>query len=324
MQIGMGMTALTTLGGLTMTAPDAWMVTLLIVRGLGFALYNNAAGAYIAEILPPSERSRWLGMNFGFNQIAVAVGPAVAEVFITRLGFAAFFLMSAGFTFAAMLWLTRVTARPSRGDPLRQNAVRVGRIFFATLGRRETRYLYLTLLLMACGLGAVFNFTATYVRDMGLSSGLFFMIYALVNGGSRMGGGGLSDRYGRAVIILPTLAVFCVGLIVYSMTVGIATMTASALLIGLGFGMSNPTILAQLLDRTSSREQGRVVGGFHFAYQLGALCSTPLFGAAAETFGYPAMWRVAACFVIGSTAVYALMEGRRGLPRPTPAPEDGR
>jgi MFS family permease len=312
MQIGMGITAVTTLGSLTMTAPDAWMAALLILRGLGFALYNNAAGAYIAEILPASERSRWIGMNFGFNQIAVAVGPALAELFITHVGFASFFLMSAGFTLAAMALLTRVTTRPPRMDLPRLNPLRVGQVFFSTLTRRETRYLYLTLLLMACGLGAVFNFTATYVKGMGLSSGVFFTMYALVNGGSRMGGGGLSDRYGRAVIVVPTLGLFCVGLLIYSVTGGIALMAVSALFIGLGFGLSNPAILAQLLDRTGRREQGRVIGGFHFAYQLGALCSTPGFGAAAESLGYPAMWRIAGSIVLASTLVYALAEGRRG------------
>lgn len=312
MMLGMGVTAVTTLGGLTMTAPDAWMATLLVLRGLGFALYNNAASAYVAEILPASERSRWLGMNFGFNQIAVAVGPALAEVFISHVGFAAFFLMSAGFTGAAMLLLTRLSHRAPRADLARLGPVRVGQVFFATLWAKDTRHLYVVLLLMACGLGAVVNFTATYVRGMGLSSGVFFTLYAIVNGGSRLGGGGLSDRYGRAVVIIPTLSLFFVGLLVYSVTTGLTLMAVSAVLIGLGFGMSNPTLLAQLLDRTGNREHGRVIGGFYFAYQLGTLGATPIIGIIAETLGYHMMWRIAGATVFASTVLYAVVEVRRG------------
>ncbi len=315
MMLGMGVTAVTTLGGLTMTAPDAWMGTLLVVRGLGFALYNNAASAYVAEILPAGERSRWLGINFGFNQIAVAVGPALGEVFITRSGFAAFFLMSAGFTAAAMVLLTRLSQRAPRADAAPLGPVRVGQVFFATLWAKDTRHLYLVLLLMACGLGAVVNFTATYVRGMGLSSGAFFTIYAIVNGGSRLLGGGLSDRYGRAVVIVPTLSLFFVGLLLYSVTAGVTLMAISAVLIGLGFGMSNPTLLAQLLDRTGSREHGRVIGGFYFAYQLGTLGSTPIIGVIAETLGYHTMWRIAAAAVFASTLLYALAEARHGRAR---------
>lgn len=324
MQVGITASALSTLGALTMTAPDAWMAALLISRGLGFAVYNNAAGAYMAEILPPAERSRWIGVNFGMNQIAVAVGPALAEVLILHAGFPAFFLMAAGFETGGLLLLTGVTNRPFHSRPPRLGMVQVGRTFFRTLAGRNTRHLYLTLLLMACALGAVFNFTATHLRGIGLSSGLFFTVYALVNGGSRLVGGGLSDRFGRPIVVIPTLALFAAGLMLDSAVAGNGLLVSSAVLIGLGFGMSNPTLLAQLLDRADSREHGRVIGGFYFAYQLGALGASPAFGVAAEHLGYPAMWRMAAAVMLAAIGVYAWAEVRRaGTSRPAAAASSG-
>jgi MFS family permease len=310
MQVGIAATTASTLGALTITAPNAWMASLLISRGLGFALYNNAAGAYVAEILPPSERSRWIGVNFGVNQIAVAVGPALAELLITHVGFPAFFIMAAGFELSGLALLTILTARAPRPGAGRLGVAQVGRAFFRTLAGHNTRHLYLTLLLMACALGAVFNFTATHLRGIGLSSGLFFTVYALVNGGSRMVGGGLSDRLGRAVVVIPSLSLFAAGLMVDSMVSGTGLMAISAVLIGLGFGMSNPTLLAQLLDRSENREQGRVIGGFYFAYQLGTLGASPVFGVAAEHLGYPVMWRMAAAVMVAAIGIYAWTETR--------------
>jgi MFS family permease len=313
MLAGTAATLLTSIACLGLTAPNWAMLALLIARGFSFAVYSNASGAYLAEILPAAERSRWLGINFGFNQIAIALGPALAEFSIRRFGFPALFLTAGGFLALGNLLLLIVSVRPGtlRGTP--SDFLRVGAVFLRELGTRPFRYLYLTLLMMACGLGAVFTFTATYVTGLGLSSGLFFLLYALINASSRIGGGSLSDRYGRAVIILPTLSLFAVGILLYSFTHGLAMLVVSALTIGLGFGMSNPVILAQLLDRAVPGRQGRVIGGFNFCYQLGSLCATPLFGVAAQNLGYPPMWWLACATIVAATLIYALTEGRGAL-----------
>jgi MFS family permease len=313
MLAGTAGTLLASLGCLALTAPNGAMLGLLLLRGFSFAVYSNASGAYLADILPVSERSRWLGMNFGFNQIAIALGPAIAEVSIRTFGYAALFWTAGAFLAVGTGLLAFVTARPApqAGTPLRW--ARVGVDFLMELGTRRFRYLYLTLLMMACGLGAVFNFTATFVTGMGLSPGLFFLLYAAVNAASRMGGGSLSDRYGRAIVVIPTLSLFAVGLLIYSFTGSLATMVAAALAIGLGFGMANPAILAQLLDRARPGRQGRVIGGFNFCYQLGALCATPLYGVAAHRWGYPPMWWIACATAVAATAIYALAEGRGRL-----------
>ncbi|HEX9844683.1 MAG TPA: MFS transporter, partial [bacterium] len=81
------MVIVATAAALTLTAANAWMATIMIVRGLGFSLFMNASGTYIARIVPVKERSRWLGISFGFNQIAIAIGPAAAEAAIEMGGF---------------------------------------------------------------------------------------------------------------------------------------------------------------------------------------------------------------------------------------------
>jgi MFS family permease len=313
MLTGTAATLAASLACLALRAPDWTMLAVLIVRGFAFAVYANASGAYLADILPSTERSRWLGMNFGFNQIAIALGPALAELAIVHLGFPGLFITAGMFLAAGTALLSVLTPRlvPASARPLR--LFRVGGEFLVELGRRRFRYLYLTLLLMACGLGAVFNFTATYVTGLGLSSGLFFVLYAAVNATSRMGGGSLSDRYGRAVVIVPTLSLFAAGILIYSVMAGPTLLVISALTIGLGFGMSNPAILAQLLDRAAPGQPGRVIGGFNFCYQLGALCATPLFGVAAQHLGYSPMWWIASATIVAATAVYVLAEGRGHL-----------
>jgi len=313
--VGLVVLALATLACLTLREPGVWMASLMVLRGLGFGLYIIASGTYVARILPAGERSRWIGVNFGFNQIAIAMGPGIGEFIILR-SHTAFFLVSTGFVVVATGLMLLITNRPPDPKGAPRFGWGAGFRFFGNLMSRDYRYVFFSLLLMACGLGAVFNFSATFLRGMGLSSGLFFAIYAVLNAVTRIGGGGVSDRYGRATVVLPALAVFAGGLTVYSFAGPLWPMVVAATGIGLGFGFANPALIAQLLDRAPSHGQGTAIAGFHFAFNLGMLLSTPMYGVIADALGYRPMWRVAAGMLVISTLIYLLMERKGERPAP--------
>jgi MFS family permease len=289
-------------------APDIWMAALMVVRGLGMAVYMNAAGAYIAQILPPGERSRWIGINFGFNQVATALGPLFAELAIRLVGFPYFFFMSTAFVYTGMLMVLQVHRRSPPPPEVAFRPLDSLTGFLRDLVGPRFRNPFLALILMAGALGAVTNFTATYTQSLGLSSGLFFANYALINAVSRFGGGGLADRYGRSVVVVPMLVLYGTGLFLYSFTTNTFTMLASGLLIGLGFGLSNPALLALMLDRVPFNLQGRAIGSFHFAYQVGFLIMPPIFGVIAQQAGYRPMYWVASVLPFLALAVYLTPE----------------
>ncbi len=303
---GMLLLELATMACVTAASPGVYMAFLMLSRGLGFAVYMNASGAYIASILPPAEKARWIGVNFGFNQIAIGLGPAVGELAIRQVGFPFFFFLSTAFCYAGMLLILPITARRPVAPEAPFRAVASLVSFLRELTGPRFRISFLTLLLLAAGLGAVFNFTATYTQRLGLSSGLFFAVYALFNVVCRFFGAGLADRFERRLVVVPMLAVMAGGLFLYSFTTATWMMLGAAVLIGVGFGLSNPAILALMLDRAPPRLQGMAIGGFHFAYQLGLLSSAPMFGVVAERFGYPVMWWIAGAMALAAMGTYFL------------------
>jgi MFS family permease len=307
---GIVLVELSTMATMFTVAPDVWMALLAVARGLGMAVYMNGAGAYMAQILPPGERSRWIGMNFGFNQVATALGPLFAEIAIRQVGFAYFFLLCTAFVYTGMLMVLAIHRRAPPPPETRFEPLASLTGFLRGLVGPHFRNPFLALLLMAGALGAVTNFTATYTQTLGLSSGVFFANYALINAVSRMGGGGLADRYGRGMVVIPMLLLFGAGLYLYSFTVNTWMMLVSGLLIGVGFGLSNPALLALMLDRVPSTLHGRAIGSFHFAYQLGFLVMPPIFGWVAENFGFRPMWWLAGVLPFAALLVYLTPEGR--------------
>ncbi|HKI99705.1 MAG TPA: MFS transporter [bacterium] len=305
---GIALVEVSTMLTLFTVAPDFWMGGLMVLRGLGMVFYQLGSGAYIAQILPPGERSRWIGINFGFNQVATALGPLFAEIAIRKVGFPYFFFLCTAFVYAGMLLIAGVHRRAPPPTDVPFHAVEALTGFLRELVGPRFRNTFLALLLMAGALGAVTNFTATYTQTLGLSSGLFFANYALINAVSRFGGGGVADRYGRTAVIVPMLVLFGGGLYLYSFTTSTWMMLLSGLVIGVGFGLSNPALLALLLDRAPHNLQGRAIGTFNFAYQLGFLVMPPVFGTVAEHLGYRPMWWIAGLLPFCAMGVYLLPE----------------
>ena len=96
--------------------------------------------------------------------------------------------------------------------------------------------------------------------------------------------------FSRAMVVAPTMILMSAGLFLYSAIDSTPMMLVSAVMIGIGFGLANPAILAGMLDRATPQLQGMAVAGFHLAYSLGLSISSPVFGAIAENVGYPPMW----------------------------------
>jgi len=312
---GTALAAVSTLACMTLTSAGLWMAALMILRGLGFSLFMNASGTYVARILPPRERSKWIGISFGFNQVAIAVGPALGEFAIAEAGFNGFFLTALGIILLGMLsqWAIRAIP-PGTGGEMGMLALPV-HFFRVLVGSRQLFFVFCALLPLAATLGAVFSFSATFLAGMGLTSGMFFLFYAILNAITRFGGGGLSDRFGRARIIVPTLAIFVGGVTMYSFTDGLGWMIVSASIIGFGFGFCNPAMSAQMLDEAAPQDQNIAVGGFQFGYNLGMIVSTPVMGVVTEAFGYQVMFRAAAGMAVLSMAIYVIGELTR-KPRP--------
>ncbi len=307
MFIGTAMVCVATVSALVLTAPDLLMASVMVLRGLGFSLFMNASGTYVARIVPIKERSQWLGISFGFNQIGVAVGPAIAELAIEIGGYHWFFLTSLAMVLSGLVFQLRVQNHPPTTELVRYSTLRAPLRFFGALVSRRLGYLFFTLLPLAAGLGTVFGFSATFLKGQALSSGLFFMVYAAFNATTRIGGGRLSDKYGRATVILPTLALFMLGVLIYSFTAGVTLLLISAVIIGFGFGFCNPAISAQMLDQSDPEDQSIAVGGFQFAYNLGMMLSTPVMGVIADGYGYPTMFRAGAG--MGALAVLIYLVG---------------
>jgi predicted MFS family arabinose efflux permease len=203
----------------------------------------------------------WFGIA---NSIAFILGPAGGLAAVARTGYAALFLLAAGVAALGLvcIWLLPLPARKA-SPPAR--LPRLGDIFSraALLPSAILFFLYLPY-------GSLISFIPIVATQRGLTNpGLFFTVYAAAMLLVRSKAGEISDRHGRAAVILPGMVIAAVSLVVLALAPGPAGILAGGAIFGIAFGMVQPTLMALVVDRVSPAERGKAMGTFYVAWELG-------------------------------------------------------
>ncbi|MBI3003585.1 MAG: MFS transporter, partial [candidate division NC10 bacterium] len=174
------------------------LLALRLLHGAGMGLFTTAASAVTTDLAPPERRGEAMGYFGMAANLAMAGGPAVGMWLIGDGAFGGLFLTAGSVAAAAVLLATAVPetfpagAAPAVPGPLFSRA--------ALLPSGAMLSLCITY-------GAVVSFLPLLGRQVGMGNpGLFFTVYAAFLVLTRPQAGLLSDRVGRAAVILPGMA----------------------------------------------------------------------------------------------------------------------
>ena len=264
------------------------MLLPTILRRVGSGATGAATRTLILDIAPPSRRGEALTNFATSHNIAIAFGPAVGLWIYHGFGSTELFLACAALMAGATLFLFPVRVRPlaekegAAGRP-QSNPPAPGE---GAAARKETWVDKLivpealvpgvTVLLIA----AAYLATTTFVSILGETREVpnyewFFVLYAVVVIAGRLLTGRISDTYGRAIILLPSLALTVGCMITLAFTYSTIGFLAAAFMLGLGFGTGQPMLQAVAADWTPPEKYGRamamMMGGFSFGSAAGTV-----------------------------------------------------
>ncbi|BBL82653.1 MFS transporter [Thermus thermophilus] len=244
-----------------------WVVAANVLLGVNQALAWSMTVNMMVDLVPPHRRGVAAGVNefagyLGVSLLAFLTG-VVAEVqglrpapFYLGLGVALLaFALSLG---------VRETYRPL--TPLRLRwvpGIGVASLLGLLTNLKDGLvWLALPLLLAYRGFGPA---------EIGLVAGLYPLVWA----GGQLVFGPLSDRNGRAPLIVGGIALQGLGLLLLALPLGFGGVLLAAFLLGLGTSMAYPTLIAWVADRAPLEERATALGLYRFfrdgGYVLGAL-----------------------------------------------------
>ena len=305
--------------------PQAVMVSVSLLRGLGFGLCGVVTGAFTARLLPPERRGEGLGL-LGL----VSGGPAIvalpAGVWLAghhQAAAAAAMAAAIGLLPLAVLRWLPGEREPRRADRagLTDRTDRAGRkpgdrgVGWVTGGALRLPLIFAAATIAAGVLDSFLPLVKGIAPNLASAALLVQAITATL---SRWQAGKRGDRYGHARLLIPALAVAALGMAAMlfagspvALFAGTALMSGTALfagmaLFGAGFGVIENATFALLIEQLP---EATASARWNFAYDAGYGAGPAVFGLLCVRTGYPAAFGLTGAVILAVIPV-ALRERR--------------
>ncbi|MEK4530367.1 MFS transporter [Solibacillus sp. FSL W7-1472] len=250
------------------------VVYLLIIRllqGIAVGTIGTATGTIVAMILPISRKGEGIGYFSLSAVLATAIGPFVG-MFMLKLenGFDVIFYMNTGLSL--MLLIAYFFVKISLPPVNKQNGQQTEKLsFIEKFIEPKALPISFIALLIGFAYSGVMTFITFYAREINLveAASYFFLAYAGIVIISRPFTGKLMDVRGPNVIVYPCLAVFAVGMLLFSQASAGWMLLVAAVLIGFGYGNFNSIAQTIAVKVTEPHRFGLATSTYFILYDLG-------------------------------------------------------
>ncbi len=274
----------------------AWLFAARILAG-AFAANVSVAAAYIGDVTPPEERTRWMGMLGASFGIGFVLGPAIGGL-LAPYGHAVPMFFTAGL--AALNWLFAASRlrEPERHEHGARDAGRL-----ASLRDPVVRGVVLANLAFSIAVTQLETLFAYFMSDrFGFDArGVAFLLVAmaLVMGGIQGGGmKALSARFAERRLVLGGVTVLALGFAGVPLAPSVALLLLPLLLAAVGRAVAQPALLSLASQAARPEERGAVMGVFQSSASLARVLG-PALGGLLYDVSLPAPFWLASVLLIG-------------------------
>ena len=278
--------------------PQAVMMSVSLVRGIGFGLCGVVTGALTARLLPPGRRGEGLGL------LGIVSGVPAIVALPTGVWLAGHHLAAAAAAMAAVVGLLPLVtirwlpggreARRSAGARQTRDARRSGR----TAGAALRLPLIFAAATVAAGVLDSFLPLAKGIPSNLSSAAL--LVQAITATLSRWQAGKHGDRYGHTRLLIPALAVAALGMVTMMVLGSPVMIFAGMVLFGAGFGVIENATFALLIEQLP---EARASALWNFAYDAGYGAGPAVFGLISVRTGYPAAFALSGALILAAVPV---------------------
>src|SRR3984957_7709236 len=275
--------------------PQAVMVSVSLVRGLGFGLCGVVTGALTAKLLPPERRGEGLGL------LGIVSGVPAIIALPAGIWLAGHHLAAAAAAMAAAVGLLPLAAiRCLPGEREARQPARARRMP-GVCGRRPMAGAALGLpLIFAAATIAAGVLDSFLPLAKGIPSDLSsaaLLVQAITATLSRWQAGKRGDRYGHSRLLIPALVVAALGMSAMMVLGSPVAIFAGMVLFGAGFGVIENATFALLIEQLPEAKASAL---WNFAYDAGYGAGPAVFGLICVRTGYPAAFGLTGALILAA------------------------
>ncbi len=270
----------------------------LLMRSVGSSASQTASRTFVFDVTPAARRGEAISTFMMAPNLAIAFGPAVGVFLADGFGMTTPFLVTAVLCIVALL-LVLLVKEPYRPAPAKAadktaSAPKKNGWFV-----REAMYTTLVQIFLASSYGSTIQFLSVLAKDRQINNfQVFFTVYAVIVLSARFITGRLSDKIGRAAVLLPAMLLQAGAIFLLSVTHDLGSLLVVAVGMGLGWGTAYPTLTALTADQVEPARRGAAMGIFSAGMALGSSIGAASVGWLAEAFGFTGAFIFTASMVL--------------------------
>jgi MFS family permease len=285
--------------------PQAVMMGVSLVRGLGFGLCGVASGALTAKLLPPGRRGEGLGL------LGIVSGVPAIVALPAGILLAGHHLATAAAAMAAAAGLLPLVAiRWLPGEREARRPARARRMPGRGSGRMPGAALRLPLIFAAATIaaGVLDSFLPLAKGVPSNLASAALLVQAIIATLSRWQAGRYGDRHGHTRLLIPALVVAALGMAAMMVLGSPVVLFAGMVLFGAGFGVIENATFALLIEQLPEAKASAL---WNLAYDAGYGAGPAVFGLICVRTGYPVAFALAGALILA--AVPAALRERKAV-----------
>lgn len=268
--------------------PLAGIYAIALVGGLTIAFDNPARRAFVVEMVPEADMNNAVSLNSALMTSSRVIGPALAGVLVTTVGFGWAFVVDGLSYVAVILCLVLMRAGELRPSPV---AVRGrGQVREGLRYARNVPELFVPLVMMAVVGTLAYNFQVVFplftVRDLGGDDTTFTLLFSVVSVGALVGALATARRTSIDVRMVGLTSLgFGAALLLMAFAPNTVVAFPLALLVGLASiaFLTASTAIVQI--RSDPTMRGRVLALQAMVFLGSTPIGGPILGWVCERFG---------------------------------------
>ncbi len=283
----------------------ALLFLLRFVHGLAWGFTTTGAGTIASDIVPPARRGEGMGYYGLSNTLAMAVGPSLGLLILGGSNFSTLFIVSFAIAVAALLTIMVI---PYKQESTSQDR---GKLVFTSFFEPKVFSLSLVMFFTAVVYGGIVSFIILYGQEIQVANpGIYFLIYAITLLVIRPIAGKSFDKNGPGKVMGLGFFAIAGAFVLLFLAQGELLFGASAVAMGIGFGIVHPTAMAMAINRVEPFRRGAANGTIFSAFDLGIGLGSILLGILSKWVGLSYMYLFCALIILVPLVLFYLKDVR--------------
>jgi len=283
---------------------DAGLLPLILraLTGIGWGISMTATMTICSDLAPVEKLAHSLGIIGVAGLLSSALGPMLAEEVINRFGFEALFNASLVFLLASFwcILLTKEVVKSNHSHRFHKPKALLNVSVFVIVLISALPVLH------GAVRGAVIHFIALFGKSIPLERVWpFFLFFSGAAILTRLGLGGLSDKYGRKSVIFPAACIISFNLFLISQVKSLWMFSLTGLIGGFGQGLIFPALSTYVIDIMGHENKGLALSLYLAFFDAGMGFGSALFGWISDLYGYRQMYLIAGMIFFMISVLFA-------------------